>query len=70
MDGVGGTGGAGVPAAVIGLLIEGIAATAIQIIGLLSDRFPEPRARAAAFGTFGMVSPLTGGAASPHAAQR
>lgn len=50
----------GLPAVVIGLLIEGIAATAIQIIGigLLSDRFSEPRARAAAFGTFGMVSPF------------
>lgn len=50
----------GLPAVVIGLLVEGIAATAIQIIGigLLSDRFPEPRARAAAFGTFGMVSPF------------
>ena len=50
----------GLPAVVIGLLIEGIAATAIQIIGigLLSDRFSDPRARAAAFGTFGMVSPL------------
>jgi len=50
----------GLPAVVIGLLIEGIAATAIQIIGigLLSDRFPEPHARAAAFGTFGMVSPF------------
>lgn len=50
----------GLPAVVIGLLIEGIAATAIQIIGigLLSDRFPAPQARAAAFGTFGMVSPF------------
>ena len=50
----------GLPAVVIGLLIEGIAATGIQIvgIGLLSDRFPEPKARAAAFGTFGMVSPF------------
>ncbi|TEX51763.1 MAG: hypothetical protein B7C55_03890 [Actinomycetales bacterium mxb001] len=50
----------GLPAIVIGLLIEGIAATAIQIIGigLLSDTFSEPRARAAAFGTFGMVSPF------------
>lgn len=50
----------GLPAVVIGLLIEGIAATAIQIIGisLLSDRFAEPQARAAAFGTFGMVSPF------------
>jgi MFS family permease len=50
----------GLPAIVIGLLIEGIAATAIQIvgIGLLSERFPEPKARAAAFGTFGMVSPF------------
>lgn len=50
----------GLPAVVIGLLVEGIAATAIQIIGigLLSDRFSEPRARAAAFGTFGMVSPF------------
>ena len=50
----------GLPAVVIGLLIEGIAATAVQIvgIGLLSDRFPEPKARAAAFGTFGMVSPF------------
>ena len=50
----------GLPAVVIGLLIEGIAATGIQIvgIGLLSDRFPDPKARAAAFGTFGMVSPF------------
>ena len=50
----------GLPAVVVGLLIEGIAATAIQIIGigLLSDRFSDPKARAAAFGTFGMVSPL------------
>lgn len=50
----------GLPAVVLGLLIEGIAATAISIIGLslLSDRFSEPRARAAAFGTFGMVSPF------------
>ena len=50
----------GLPAVVIGLLVEGIAATGIQIvgIGLLSDRFPEPKARAAAFGTFGMVSPF------------
>jgi MFS family permease len=50
----------GLPAVVIGLLVEGIAATGIQIvgIGLLSDRFAEPRARAAAFGTFGMVSPF------------
>jgi MFS family permease len=50
----------GLPAVVIGLLIEGIAATAIQIvgIGLLSDRFPDPKARAVAFGTFGMVSPF------------
>lgn len=50
----------GLPAVVVGLLIEGIAATAIQIvgIGLLSDRFPEPKARAVAFGTFGMVSPF------------
>ena len=50
----------GLPAVVIGLLVEGIAATAIQIIGigLLSERFAEPTARAAAFGTFGMVSPF------------
>ena len=50
----------GLPAVVIGLLIEGIAATTIQIvgIGLLSDRFPDPKARAVAFGTFGMVSPF------------
>lgn len=50
----------GLPAVVVGLLVEGIAATGIQIvgIGLLSDRFPEPKARAAAFGTFGMVSPF------------
>ena len=49
----------GLPAVVVGLLVEGIAATAIQIIGigLLSDSFPEPRGRASAFGTFGMVSP-------------
>jgi MFS family permease len=45
---------------VLGLLIQGIAATAIQIIGLslLSNRFRDPKARAAAFGTFGMVSPF------------
>jgi MFS transporter, DHA2 family, methylenomycin A resistance protein len=50
----------GLPAVVIGLLIEGIAATAIQIIGLglLSDTFREPASRAVAFGTFGMVSPF------------
>lgn len=50
----------GLPAVVLGLLIEGIAATAIQIIGLglLSDTFREPAARAVAFGTFGMVSPF------------
>lgn len=42
---------------VLGPLMHGIAATAIQIIGrsLLSDRFREPKAQAAAFGTFGMV---------------
>lgn len=45
---------------VLGLLLAGLAATAIQIvvIGLLSDRFAEPSARARAFGTFGMVSPF------------
>lgn len=50
----------GLPVVVLGLLIEGMAATAIQIIGigLLSDRFSEPKARATAFGTFGMVSPF------------
>ena len=50
----------GLAMVVIGLLLEGIAATAIQIIGLglLSDRFPDPKRRAAAFATFGMVSPL------------
>ena len=46
---------------VVGLLVEGVAATAIQIVvfGLLSDQFAEPAARARAFGTFGMVSPFT-----------
>lgn len=50
----------GIPAVVMGLLIEGIAATAIQIVGfgLLSNRFQDPKARAAAFGTFGMVYPF------------
>lgn len=50
----------GLVAIVIGLLIEGIASTAIQIVafGLLSNQFPDPKARAAAFGTFGMVSPF------------
>lgn len=50
----------GLPVLVLGLLLEGIAATAIQIVvmGLLSDQFPEGKARAAAFGTFGMVSPF------------
>ena len=44
----------------VGLLIEGVAATAIQIVvfGLLSQRFTEPKARAAAFGVFGMASPF------------
>ena len=45
---------------VIGLLFQGLASTAIQILvfGMLSERFSEPKARAAAFGTFGMVSPF------------
>lgn len=49
----------GITLVTLGLLIASIAATAIQIvvIGLLSLTFPDPRARAAAFGTFGMVSP-------------
>lgn len=49
----------GLPLLTVGLLIASIAATAIQIIviGLLSLTFPEGSARAAAFGTFGMVSP-------------
>lgn len=50
----------GLPLLALGLLLEGMAATAIQIVvlGLLSDQFPEPAARAKAFGTFGMVSPF------------
>ena len=42
------------------LLLQGLGSTAIQIVvfGLLSERFFEPSARASAFGTFGMVSPL------------
>ena len=43
----------------IGMFIEGVAATAIQIvaIGLLAARFVEPKARAAAFATYGMAYP-------------
>jgi MFS family permease len=43
----------------IGMFIEGVAATGIQIVivGLLALRFVEPRARAAAFGTYGMAFP-------------
>lgn len=43
----------------IGLFIEGISATAIQIVvvGLLAARFVDPRARAAAFATYGMAYP-------------
>ena len=50
----------GFVAVMVGLLIEGVAATAIQIVvfGLLSQRFAEPKARAAAFGAFGMASPF------------
>ena len=50
----------GLTLVVIGLLFQGLASTAIQIVvfGMLSERFCEPRARAAAFGTFGMVSPF------------
>ena len=50
----------GFVAVMVGLLIEGVAATAIQIVvfGLLSQRFAEPKARAAAFGVFGMASPF------------
>ncbi|MGI9197784.1 MAG: MFS transporter [Candidatus Nanopelagicales bacterium] len=45
---------------VIGLLLQGIGSTAIQILvfGLLSARFSVPKERASAFGTFGMVSPF------------
>ena len=45
----------------IGLLLASLAATAIQIVvfGLLSDSYPEPKQRAWAFGTFGMVSPFS-----------
>ena len=43
----------------IGMFIEGVAATGIQIvaIGLLTARFVEPKARAAAFATYGMAYP-------------
>jgi len=43
----------------IGMFIEGVAATAIQIvaIGLLTARFVDPKARAAAFATYGMAYP-------------
>ena len=43
----------------IGLFLEGVAATGIQIVvvGLLAARYAEPRARAAAFATFGMTYP-------------
>jgi DHA2 family methylenomycin A resistance protein-like MFS transporter len=49
----------GIVVLVIGLLLAGIAATAVQIVvfGLLSNEFREPGPRARAFGTFGMVSP-------------
>ncbi len=49
----------GLPMVAVGLFLEGVAATAIQIViaGLLALRFVEPRARAAAFGTFGMAYP-------------
>ncbi len=50
----------GLPLIVLGLLLQGLGSTAIQIVvfGLLSERFVEPSARASAFGTFGMVSPF------------
>ena len=50
----------GFTAVMVGLLIEGVASTALQIVvfGLLSQRFSEPKARAAAFGIFGMASPF------------
>ena len=50
----------GLPLLTLGLLFEGVAAMAIQIVvfGLLSDQFTEPKLRAIAFGTFGMVSPF------------
>ena len=50
----------GMPALVVGLLLTGVAGTGMQIvvIGMLSQRFPQPRSRAAAFGTIGMVSPV------------
>jgi MFS transporter, DHA2 family, multidrug resistance protein len=43
----------------IGMFIEGVAATGIQIVvvGLLAARFVSPHARAAAFGTYGMAFP-------------
>ncbi len=49
----------GINTVVVGLLVESMGATAIQIIvlSLLSDRFTAPTARAAAFGTYGMVGP-------------
>ncbi len=49
----------GITLVALGLLLESLGATTIQIVtlGLLSDRFSAPSARSAAFGTFGMVSP-------------
>lgn len=43
----------------IGLFLEGIAATGIQIVvvGLLAARFSEPRVRTAAFATYGIAYP-------------
>ena len=50
----------GFTAVMVGLLVEGVASTALQIVvfGLLSQSFSEPKARAAAFGVFGMASPF------------
>ena len=43
-----------------GCSLTGVAGTGMQIvvIGMLSQRVPQPRSRAAAFGTIGMVSPV------------
>lgn len=43
----------------VGMFLEGVSATAIQIIviGLIAARFVEPRARTAAYATYGMAYP-------------
>ncbi|MEI8082493.1 MAG: MFS transporter [Actinomycetes bacterium] len=48
------------PVITVGLLVEGVGASAITIValGLLSSRIEEPGARASAFAAFGAVNPL------------